>query len=94
MVLPRFKLTMMQVKPAQVSDHTGGPGQTRAQTAGGAGRSGEARLRDLAYVLHTSGTTGLPKIVRVPQMCILPNILHLRCVVITFLSCSTVCPST
>uniref|UniRef100_A0A3B4X5G9 Aminoadipate-semialdehyde dehydrogenase n=1 Tax=Seriola lalandi dorsalis TaxID=1841481 RepID=A0A3B4X5G9_SERLL len=33
---------------------------------------------DLAYVLHTSGTTGLPKIVRVPHKCILPNILHLR----------------
>ncbi|KAK6493094.1 beta-alanine-activating enzyme isoform X1 [Huso huso] len=32
----------------------------------------------LAYVLHTSGTTGLPKIVRVPHRCIVPNILHLR----------------
>uniref|UniRef100_A0A8C5WT52 AMP-dependent synthetase/ligase domain-containing protein n=1 Tax=Laticauda laticaudata TaxID=8630 RepID=A0A8C5WT52_LATLA len=32
----------------------------------------------LAYVLHTSGTTGLPKIVRVPHKCIVPNILHLR----------------
>ncbi|XP_032080487.1 beta-alanine-activating enzyme isoform X2 [Thamnophis elegans] len=32
----------------------------------------------LAYILHTSGTTGLPKIVRVPHKCIVPNILHLR----------------
>ncbi|XP_059923034.1 beta-alanine-activating enzyme isoform X2 [Gadus macrocephalus] len=33
---------------------------------------------DFAYVLHTSGTTGLPKIVRVPHKCIVPNIQHLR----------------
>ncbi|XP_051511642.1 beta-alanine-activating enzyme isoform X2 [Myxocyprinus asiaticus] len=32
----------------------------------------------LAYVLHTSGTTGLPKIVNVPHRCIVPNIIHLR----------------
>uniref|UniRef100_A0AAY4D451 Carrier domain-containing protein n=1 Tax=Denticeps clupeoides TaxID=299321 RepID=A0AAY4D451_9TELE len=32
----------------------------------------------LAYVLHTSGTTGLPKIVKVPHQCIVPNIQHLR----------------
>lgn len=32
----------------------------------------------LAYILHTSGTTGIPKIVRVPHKCIVPNILHLR----------------
>ncbi|CAJ0942650.1 unnamed protein product, partial [Ranitomeya imitator] len=32
----------------------------------------------LAYVLHTSGTTGIPKIVSVPHCCIVPNILHLR----------------
>ena len=32
----------------------------------------------LAYVITTSGTTGLPKIVRVPHQCIVPNIAHLR----------------
>lgn len=32
----------------------------------------------LAYILHTSGTTGIPKIVRVPHKCIVPNILHLQ----------------
>lgn len=32
----------------------------------------------LAYVLHTSGTTGLPKIVKVPHKCVVPNIVHLR----------------
>ncbi|XP_061093383.1 beta-alanine-activating enzyme isoform X2 [Conger conger] len=37
-----------------------------------------ASLGSLAYVLHTSGTTGLPKTVRVPHHCIVPNILHLR----------------
>ncbi|XP_075400395.1 beta-alanine-activating enzyme isoform X2 [Tenrec ecaudatus] len=32
----------------------------------------------LAYALHTSGTTGLPKVVRVPHVCIVPNIQHFR----------------
>lgn len=32
----------------------------------------------LAYVLHTSGTTGTPKVVRVPHKCIVPNIQHLK----------------
>nr|XP_006198208.1 beta-alanine-activating enzyme isoform X1 [Vicugna pacos]XP_031544047.1 beta-alanine-activating enzyme isoform X1 [Vicugna pacos]XP_031544050.1 beta-alanine-activating enzyme isoform X1 [Vicugna pacos] len=32
----------------------------------------------LAYVLHTSGTTGTPKIVRVPHACIVPNIQHFQ----------------
>ncbi|XP_059526629.1 beta-alanine-activating enzyme isoform X2 [Myotis daubentonii] len=39
----------------------------------------DARLKHcLAYVLHTSGTTGTPKIVRVPHACIVPNIQHFR----------------
>lgn len=46
------------------------------------GKSGElmdARPKHcLAYVLHTSGTTGIPKIVRVPHACIVPNIQHFR----------------
>ncbi|XP_064481492.1 beta-alanine-activating enzyme-like isoform X2 [Ornithodoros turicata] len=33
---------------------------------------------DIAYVMKTSGTTGRPKVVRVPHECILPNINHLR----------------
>ncbi|XP_068134701.1 beta-alanine-activating enzyme isoform X2 [Hyperolius riggenbachi] len=32
----------------------------------------------LAYILHTSGTTGIPKIVCVPHSCIVPNIHHLK----------------
>ncbi|GCB60124.1 beta-alanine-activating enzyme [Scyliorhinus torazame] len=32
----------------------------------------------MAYILQTSGTTGTPKIVRVPHQCIVPNILHLK----------------
>ncbi|XP_044935724.1 beta-alanine-activating enzyme isoform X2 [Mustela putorius furo] len=39
----------------------------------------DVRLKHcLAYVLHTSGTTGIPKIVRVPHGCIVPNIQHFR----------------
>ncbi|XP_060773478.1 beta-alanine-activating enzyme isoform X2 [Neoarius graeffei] len=37
----------------------------------------EHQAEDLAYVLHTSGTTGLPKIVKVPHKCIVPNIVYL-----------------
>ncbi|XP_054458423.1 beta-alanine-activating enzyme [Anoplopoma fimbria] len=82
--LPEFRLTLVRTELLNVAEQRG-PEQTRAQTAGGAGLCSdpaagpeEAGLRDLAYVLHTSGTTGLPKIVRVPHKCILPNILHLR----------------
>ncbi|XP_022247333.1 acyl-CoA synthetase family member 4-like isoform X2 [Limulus polyphemus] len=32
----------------------------------------------LAYLIQTSGTTGIPKVVKVPHSCIVPNILHLR----------------
>ena len=41
------------------------------------------RLRpnaSVAYVITTSGTTGLPKIVRVPHHCIVPNIVDIRSV--------------
>ncbi|XP_044054283.1 beta-alanine-activating enzyme [Siniperca chuatsi] len=77
-VLPKFKLTLIQIKLLPVAEHKRGTEQTGAQTADGAGLCDAAAHRDLAYVLHTSGTTGLPKIVRVPHKCILPNILHLR----------------
>ena len=46
---------------------------------GGGGWSRLASLQPgLAYVMHTSGTTGMPKVIRVLHHCILPNILHLR----------------
>ncbi|XP_046395203.1 beta-alanine-activating enzyme [Ischnura elegans] len=32
----------------------------------------------MAYAIQTSGTTGTPKVVRVPHCCIVPNILQLR----------------
>ena len=32
----------------------------------------------IAYVVHTSGSTGSPKVVRVPHSCIIPNIVDLR----------------
>jgi long-subunit acyl-CoA synthetase (AMP-forming) len=38
---------------------------------------------NVAYVITTSGTTGIPKIVRVPHQCIIPNIVHIRYVSIT-----------
>ncbi|XP_029001762.1 beta-alanine-activating enzyme [Betta splendens] len=83
-VLSKFNLTLIQIKPLPVAQHGRGLEQTVAQTAYGADLSDAAGVekdtghQDLAYVLHTSGTTGLPKIVRVPHKCILPNILHLR----------------
>ncbi|NWX99483.1 ACSF4 enzyme, partial [Nothoprocta ornata] len=42
------------------------------------GCMGIGHKHSLAYVLHTSGTTGTPKIVRVPHKCIVPNIQHLK----------------
>lgn len=53
------------------------PDQTEIKTSEGAHM--DAGQNDiLAYVLHTSGTTGIPKIVRVPHKCIVPNIQHLK----------------
>ncbi|XP_074525010.1 beta-alanine-activating enzyme [Halichoeres trimaculatus] len=71
--LPKFKITVVQVKKQLDSEKHHGD-----QTAEGSAESKEAAHADLAYVLHTSGTTGVPKTVRVPHRCILPNILHLR----------------
>lgn len=67
-VLPELKLTLVLIRPRRAEGAGAQPAE--ALTEGG--------RRDLAYVLHTSGTTGLPKIVRVPHQCILPNIVHLR----------------
>ncbi|XP_023932610.1 acyl-CoA synthetase family member 4 [Lingula anatina] len=36
-------------------------------------------IQDLAYVITTSGTTGIPKLVYVPHSCIMPNITDLKC---------------
>ncbi|NWV40964.1 ACSF4 enzyme, partial [Grantiella picta] len=52
------------------------PDQTEVKTSGGYMDLGQKDT--LAYVLHTSGTTGIPKIVRVPHKCIVPNIQHLK----------------
>ncbi|XP_074010354.1 beta-alanine-activating enzyme isoform X2 [Numenius arquata] len=53
------------------------PDQTEVKTSGG-GYMDVGQKDSLAYVLHTSGTTGIPKIVRVPHKCIVPNIQHLK----------------
>lgn len=53
------------------------PDQMEVKTSG-AGYMDAGQKGTLAYVLHTSGTTGIPKIVRVPHKCIVPNIQHLK----------------
>lgn len=84
-MLPKFQLTMVLIRPRQAAEHEG-RAEDGVQAADGAGGSVAAKRlieegrRDLAYVLHTSGTTGRPKIVRVPHKCILPNIVDLRLV--------------
>lgn len=83
MELSKFKLTLVHVK-LPPDGHKVESEQTGRETVGGAALHDapaalrETGQRDLAYVLHTSGTTGLPKIVKVPHKCILPNILQLR----------------
>lgn len=56
--------------------HTIRPDQTKVKTSEEAYMA-VGQKYSLAYVLHTSGTTGIPKIVRVPHKCIVPNIQHL-----------------
>ncbi|XP_041646603.1 beta-alanine-activating enzyme [Cheilinus undulatus] len=76
---PKFKLMLVKMETLPLSENRRGLDLPRAQTAGGAAAELEGHGHaDLAYVLHTSGTTGVPKTVRVPHRCILPNILHLR----------------
>ncbi|XP_054488650.2 beta-alanine-activating enzyme isoform X1 [Agelaius phoeniceus] len=53
------------------------PDQTKVKTSE-AGYMDAGQKDTVAYVLHTSGTTGIPKIVRVPHKCIVPNIQHLK----------------
>ncbi|XP_009901032.2 beta-alanine-activating enzyme [Dryobates pubescens] len=53
------------------------PDQAQVSTSGG-GYVDVGQKCSLAYILHTSGTTGIPKIVRVPHKCIVPNIQHLQ----------------
>ncbi|XP_034560658.1 beta-alanine-activating enzyme [Notolabrus celidotus] len=77
--LPKFKVSVVQLKMQPDPKEVSGLKQSRDRTAEGAAAAlKEAGHADLAYVLHTSGTTGVPKTVRVPHRCILPNILHLR----------------
>ncbi|XP_065490661.1 beta-alanine-activating enzyme isoform X3 [Caloenas nicobarica] len=57
--------------------YTSCPGQTEVKTFKG-GYMDVDQKYSLAYILHTSGTTGIPKIVRVPHKCIVPNIQHLK----------------
>uniref|UniRef100_A0A3B3BVQ3 Aminoadipate-semialdehyde dehydrogenase n=1 Tax=Oryzias melastigma TaxID=30732 RepID=A0A3B3BVQ3_ORYME len=78
--LPKFKLTLIHIQKLSCAKPEPGTKQDGHQEAGcGASllESGAAH-GELAYVLHTSGTTGPPKMVRVPHRCIVPNILHLR----------------
>lgn len=80
-----YNLTLVRVQPlpSAVVVVARGTQQEGTQTTWGEwppASSGLAENTDLAYVLHTSGTTGLPKIVRVPHKCIVPNIQHLRLV--------------
>uniref|UniRef100_A0A3B4A7S2 Uncharacterized protein n=1 Tax=Periophthalmus magnuspinnatus TaxID=409849 RepID=A0A3B4A7S2_9GOBI len=71
--LPKFNITVVKVKSlheAEADEQTEG---MKRQTEYGA-----TELKDtFAYVLHTSGTTGIPKIVKVPHKCIHPNICDL-----------------
>lgn len=72
----KFKMTLILVKLIKATENKSKP----QQTVDGAVTGRQPGDRGLAYVLHTSGTTGPSKIVRVLHKCILPNILHLRLV--------------
>lgn len=72
---PSQGLTLVKVQP---DDGSSGVREQDPQAQPGEAWHSAASLGSLAYALHTSGTTGLPKTVRVPHHCIVPNILHLR----------------
>nr|XP_009938871.1 PREDICTED: acyl-CoA synthetase family member 4 [Opisthocomus hoazin] len=64
-------------EPCKAMGNSVCPDQTEVKTSEG-GFMDMGQKYSLAYVLHTSGTTGIPKIVRVPHKCIVPNIQHLK----------------
>ncbi|XP_071371684.1 beta-alanine-activating enzyme [Centroberyx affinis] len=84
LVLSKYNLTLIRVKPLPAGAHSqgtelkGAEREDAADLCASAAAVKDTGQGDLAYVLHTSGTTGLPKIVKVPHRCIVPNILHLR----------------
>jgi len=64
-------------EPCEAMGNSVCPDQTEVKTSEG-GFMDMGQKYSLAYILHTSGTTGIPKIVRVPHKCIVPNIQHLK----------------
>lgn len=75
--LSSHKLTLMKLSREQ--DASIQPTKTEHLTISAMVKDIHQR-EQLAYILHTSGTTGLPKTVKVPHKCIVPNIIHLRSV--------------
>ncbi|XP_043076339.1 beta-alanine-activating enzyme isoform X2 [Puntigrus tetrazona] len=69
------RLTLIKIQSKQDANN-----QAVEQRPSAAMNKDVQQREPLAYVLHTSGTTGLPKIVKVPHRCIVPNITHLRSV--------------
>ncbi|XP_056620540.1 beta-alanine-activating enzyme isoform X2 [Triplophysa dalaica] len=76
--LSSHKLTLMTLQMEQ--DPTIQPTETEQHPPVSAVIKDNHQREQVAYILHTSGTTGLPKIVKVPHKCIVPNITHLRSV--------------
>lgn len=74
--LSSHKLTLMTLQMEQ--DPTIQPTETEQRPPVSAAIKDNHQREQVAYILHTSGTTGLPKIVKVPHKCIVPNITHLR----------------
>ncbi|XP_069049592.1 beta-alanine-activating enzyme isoform X3 [Lepisosteus oculatus] len=72
--LPSLSVLLVEVRGRAPSSPLAGAGWGERAAAQADSRAPGS----LAYILHTSGTTGPPKTVRVPHSCIVPNILHLR----------------
>lgn len=64
-------LSLMIISVVRSSSLMSSGGRKQAEFA-------ESVSSKVAYVITTSGTTGVPKIVRVPHQCIVPNIVHIR----------------